>query len=107
MTTGQRLKKLRKSKRLPQKAVAECLNCSTATYSRYENDKRQPSMEAIVLLAELFSVSTDYLLGRELFSSDGLSDYEKSLVMASREATEPAKEDVLEFLIMKKEKTLK
>lgn len=60
-----RLKELRKERKMLQRQVAEAINCSQAVYSRYENGEREPSKEILAALADFYSVSVDYLLGRE------------------------------------------
>lgn len=50
---------------MTQIQVAEKLGVSDGTYKNYEQGKREPNGDKIVALANLFDVSTDYLLGRE------------------------------------------
>ncbi|WP_441293271.1 helix-turn-helix domain-containing protein [Listeria monocytogenes] len=40
---------------------------SRGAYSHIENGRNDPDMETIVKLANIFGVSTDYLLGRSKF----------------------------------------
>ena len=61
---GERLRILREKEGLTQKQVANYLQLSRSTYTYYELGKRQPSLQTLSRLAELFHVSTDYLLGR-------------------------------------------
>ena len=58
------LKELRKIHQVKQRELAEYLNVTVSTYSRYENGKRQPDYETLLLLADYYAVSVDYLLGR-------------------------------------------
>lgn len=60
----QRLKELRKSSKLSQIEVARCLNISQRYYSDLENGRRTLSAENLLLLANFYEVSTDYLLER-------------------------------------------
>jgi Predicted transcriptional regulators len=60
----ERLKEKRIKSNLTQKAVAEELKISQSTYAGYETGKRQPDIETLLKLANLFETSTDYLLGR-------------------------------------------
>ena len=59
-----RLDELKVSRKLLQKQVAEGSGIPLRTYRRYENGEREPTMSALVALADFFKVSTDYLLGR-------------------------------------------
>ena len=56
------LKKIRKLKKLTQQKVALDLNVSRECLSYYENGKRQPSLELLVLMSNYFNVSIDYLI---------------------------------------------
>lgn len=58
-----RLKELRQEKRLIQDELAKKLNISRNTITRYENGTRQPNINTVKKIAELFDISTDYLLG--------------------------------------------
>ncbi len=62
---GNLLKELRQQAGLTQKQLAERLWLSKATVSYYEQSLRYPSPEILVKIANVFHVSTDYLLGRE------------------------------------------
>ena len=77
------LKELRKSKGLQQEQVAKLVGVNKNAISTYENDKRRPSFETLVRLADLFHVSTDYLLNRTSSRSldlSNLSDHDAALV---------------------------
>ena len=61
---GQRLKALRKQLQAGQKEIAELLGLSLRSYQFYESGAYDPSLPNLILLADYFQVSTDYLLGR-------------------------------------------
>lgn len=65
VTFGQRLKELRKSKRLTQQQLADIFFLNKSSISRYENDSQLPENEQLQKLADYFNVSIDYLLGRD------------------------------------------
>lgn len=69
MTLGQRIAELRADHALNQIQLAKKLNIGTSTLGMWETDKRRPSTEALVKLADLFGTSTDYLLGRTAVKS--------------------------------------
>ena len=56
----ERLKFLRKSNNLSQTGV---LHCSQAAYGMYELGKRNISADKLLILAQYYHVSVDYLLG--------------------------------------------
>ena len=58
-----KLKRLRKEKKLNQSEVAEDLGIARTTYANYEQGKRFPGQENLIAIAEYFRVSIDYLLG--------------------------------------------
>lgn len=63
MSFGNRLKDLRVQNKLTQKEVSEKLVVSRATIGKYETEQAYPDFEKLVALANLYSCSTDYLLG--------------------------------------------
>lgn len=93
------IKDIRTRKNLTQAEVASALGVSSVVYSRYETGSRQPSIETLVQLADIFGVTVDYLLGRQDIEDSTLSEYELRLLIASRNADERAKEDALNMLI--------
>ena len=63
-TFADRLKELRSSKGLTQKALGELVGSSERGIQSYELEARKPTLDVINKLADCFNVSTDYLLGR-------------------------------------------
>ena len=59
------IKELREESGLTQQTVAEYLNVKQNTYSQYENEKRQLSIDMLIKLAFFYKVSTDYILELE------------------------------------------
>lgn len=58
-----RLYDLREDSDLTQKAVAEQLGLHPNVYRRYEKGSREIPVWALIRLARLYGVSTDYILG--------------------------------------------
>lgn len=69
-TFGQRLQKSRKKAKLTQEQVANKLGLDYSTISKYENDHSQPDNDTLIVLADLYLVTVDYLLGRSVEQSD-------------------------------------
>lgn len=66
MSLGKRLKYEREKKNWSQVFVANKLGITNTVLSNYERDYRDPDTETLRRLAELYQVSTDYLLtGKE------------------------------------------
>ena len=59
-----RLKELRKAKGISQLKLALDLNMSQNTISRYETGEREADYRSLILIADYFDVSIDYLLER-------------------------------------------
>ena len=58
-----RLRDMREDKDLPQRAVAEVLHVSQATYSRYESGALDIPSGILIALALFYETSIDYLVG--------------------------------------------
>lgn len=61
---GERLRRLRKKHGWTAKEVGKRLGIAESTVSGYENGHRSPPLDLLVRFADLYGVSTDYLLGR-------------------------------------------
>ena len=59
----QHIRDLREDHDLKQRQVADYLCCSQQVYSNYELGQRDIPTEILIKLADLYGVSTDYLLG--------------------------------------------
>ena len=66
---NENIKRLRVQYGLNQVIFAEKMNVTKQCVSNWENDNVLPSIEMLVKIADFFSVSTDYLLGRTAESS--------------------------------------
>lgn len=62
-TLGDRLKYLRKKKKLTQVQLSNSIGVKQGTYSRWENNTLEPNFEALVKLASVLDTTTNYLLG--------------------------------------------
>ena len=60
---GTRIKELRKEFGLSQVELAMRMEVTKQTISNWENENIQPSIDMLVGLANVFNVTTDYLLG--------------------------------------------
>ena len=59
-----RLKLLRKQRGISQLKLAMDLNTNQNSISRYENGEREADYRTLILFADYFNVSIDYLLER-------------------------------------------
>lgn len=60
-----RLKQLRKEYKLNQVDLAKALKVSQSIIARWESGECEPTVTNILAIAEYFSVTTDYLLGKD------------------------------------------
>ena len=57
-----KIKELREKNKLTQQQTAEKLNLPLPTYRSYETGAREPGVDVLIKLSELYDVTTDYLL---------------------------------------------
>jgi transcriptional regulator with XRE-family HTH domain len=84
MEFGERLRELRKEKKLTSKQLGEKFKLAESTISGYETGARKPDIELVKAFANFFEVTTDYLLGEsndrnpdEIKINSAFYDYEK------------------------------
>ena len=85
MTLGSKIKKLRNSKGLTQKDLADQVHVTFQTVSKWENDENEPDISTLRELARLFDCSMDYLL-----SEDEVEQKEETKEEIKEEIKEPA-----------------
>ncbi len=79
-TFGQRFQRLRKKHNLTQEDVADKVGISSQAVSKWENDLSAPDISILPDLADLFHISLDELLGREVTKTEVLKqDQRKSI----------------------------
>ena len=78
---GERLQKQRLLLNISQKEAAIVIGASASVISNYESGERTPSIENLIALANLYHVSTDYLLG---FTSDNKIVLDTSMLNQSQ-----------------------
>lgn len=61
---AKRLKQCRKEKGFTQRDVAIYCDITEKTYQNYELMTREPKLEVLLKIADVFHVSLDYLVGR-------------------------------------------
>ncbi len=61
---GKRLKEIREERGISQIKLASAIGVSKAIVSLWENGLREPTLSNLVLLADFFGQSIDYLAGR-------------------------------------------
>ncbi|MBR3764444.1 MAG: helix-turn-helix transcriptional regulator [Clostridia bacterium] len=69
MTLGEKLQRLRKARGWTQEQLAERAGVSRQSLSKWESDGALPDTANVITMADLFGVTTDYLLREERRSS--------------------------------------
>lgn len=93
------LKEIRTIRNLKVQEVSDYLCCLPSVYSRYENGKREPSVDVLLKLSKLYGVSVDYLIGNdEVVVDTSLTENETTMIKAMRRADERAWQDALALL---------
>ena len=65
MTLGEKIKELRKDKKITRRKLANKLDVSLNTVYNWENNKFDPSLFNCIVMADAFGVSLDELCGRK------------------------------------------
>lgn len=64
---NERLRKVRKMRKIKLQQMADSLNISLRAYQHYESGSRYPSYNLLVQIGDILNVPIDYLLGRDDF----------------------------------------
>lgn len=84
LSIGENIKRLRRERDITQEQLAEILNVSCQTISRWETDACYPDVEMLPIIAEFFKTTVDKLMGVDEILvkskiSKYLSDYKKAI----------------------------
>ena len=77
--------KSRKQHKLTMKETANMLGVSLSAYQKYENGTRDVSTAILSKLADLFNVTTDYLLGRNVEEPNDFEQLARRVGMSETE----------------------
>ena len=62
MTIADRIQSLRKAKGMSQEELADRVGVSRQAVSKWESEQATPDLDKVVIMSEIFEVTTDYLL---------------------------------------------
>lgn len=104
---ARKLQELLEDKGIQQKELARAIDITEVTISRYINEDRDPQVAILEKIAEFFSVSTDFLLGRDKDNNTNsldkqLEGLESALLCEVKELSEAQKKDILDYVRFKK-----
>lgn len=80
MTLSEKIMNLRKKKGWSQEELAERLDISRQSVSKWESGESVPTLEKVIRISEIFEVSTDYLL-KDDFKEEKTDKRESSIYM--------------------------
>ena len=78
MTLSEKLYNLRRKQGLSQEALAEKLKCSRQVISKWENGTTTPNAEMLQKYSELFGVSIDYIVKKDIEEPTSVQPTEKN-----------------------------
>lgn len=76
MLLADKIIELRKKKGMSQEELANMLNVSRQAVSKWESNQSMPDIDKIIKMADLFMVSTDYLLKENVFIDENIINAE-------------------------------
>ena len=62
MTIADRIQSLRKTKGMSQEELADAVGVSRQAVSKWESEQATPDLDKVVIMSDIFEVTTDYLL---------------------------------------------
>ena len=97
---GKNIQKMRESREILQKDLAEEINLDRATVSSWERGKSYPTVETLIKISDYFNVSIDSLLGltNNKKALDDLTEEEKELLKDVRELDRDEKNKLKGYL---------
>lgn len=99
---GERIKELRMEKNMSQVRLGVELSVSQEAVSSYETNKTVPTLEVLVMIAKIFGVSVDYILGidtvKKRYYESELDSFEASLIAHYKKLSDRDKELLIRFL---------
>lgn len=101
-----RLRELRKENNYTLEEIADKLNITSMSLSRYERNEREPKGEILFKLSKIYNVSPDYLLGwseirnpeKEIKKMEKSDPIYFSLYEEVKELTDEQKKEILEIV---------
>lgn len=101
------LKAVREIKNMTQKECADCLGITLRAWQTYEQGVSEPKQELLCKIADMFKVTTDYLLGRntgeptaieKLAGEFDMSALEREILKGYVNLPKEMRGDLMEFL---------
>lgn len=101
MTIGKRILRLRKEKQLSQQALANKLNVSRQTVSKWENDLTLPNLEDLTNLSHIFQITIDELLNQGIEKQDDIKSlYQQVQIVFEKTEKETKLKNCINYLLI-------
>lgn len=104
VTFGDRLKLLRKNRKVTQIRLSTHLGISQEAVSAYERNESMPNTDILIELSKFFDVTVDYLLGldnvKKRISERELNEFEISLITNYRKTKRTDQELLIKILVL-------
>lgn len=85
MLNGSRLREVRKKRGLTQTELGELIGVGKSAICCYEKETRNPTLEAVIEMINVFGVSADYLLGTDYLIKTSNKDNNEVFVAMTKE----------------------
>lgn len=92
-----RIKSLRKAKKITQKQLGDVLGVAESTISMYESGNRQPDVDTMRKIADYFNVTIDYLIGGENISSSDKDELDEKIIKIFGSLSEADQAQILDY----------
>lgn len=108
MTFGERVKQLRKQRKMTQGALAIRAETTQAAISGWETQGAEPDFAMLIRIADIFSITVDYLIGKtehpyalERTPSPSITDHQQQLLDAYNKSCQPVQIAICDILHIK------
>lgn len=108
LSIAQKLKDIRRAKKLEQKYVAAQIGITESKLGHYENGRAEPDIDTLYRLSKFYDVSLDDWLNLNDLNEQMVitQNDEKLLIKKYRELPDDTKEDICDYVSMKYNKHL-
>lgn len=93
---GQKIKNIRRERKLTQDQLAEMVGCNTSHISNVENSHTKVSLNVLLAIANALNTSIDYLLSNQYENSSMALDNE--ILRAIKDCDNEKKEKILKMI---------
>lgn len=98
-----RIRELREYHNYTQAQLADMMGVNKQTISQYERGVREPQFDNLLMLCDIFNVSSDFLLGRDGVTTRLVDKEEMMIIDAYRSASNDIKNAICAVLGVKRD----